>query len=135
MSKETKQKARFTSTDEADGAEQPRLCVVHLQRQQLTSEGKHQFCEWTKAGIVHLCPVKSQAVREGHCVLLRCVTSAYPQHLIKRGEEEKRSNKVQKGSWQLFKITFLYHIDKSSSLRNEKALGRWEWWEEKRLKE
>lgn len=53
---------RSTSTDEADGAEEARLCVVHLQGQKLTSERKHQICEGSEAGIVHLCPVQGQTI-------------------------------------------------------------------------
>lgn len=60
--KKYKTEARLTSTDEADGTEKPCLCVVHLQRQQLTSKSKNQVCEWTKASVMHLCPVESQAI-------------------------------------------------------------------------
>lgn len=52
----------LTSTDEADGAEQARLRVVHLQRQQLPGKRKHQVCERAEARVVHLGPVQGQAV-------------------------------------------------------------------------
>lgn len=55
-------KAYSTSTQQADGAEQARLCIVHLQREQLVSEGEHQVSERTKAGVVHLGPVQRQTV-------------------------------------------------------------------------
>lgn len=43
-----------TSTQQTDGAEQPRLSVVHLQRDQLVGEGKDQVGERSEAGVVHL---------------------------------------------------------------------------------
>ena len=70
-----------TSADEADGAEQPCLCVIHLQWQELPSKGKDEVCEGPEASIVHLGPVQGQPIREGHGVLLRGVPCADPQHL------------------------------------------------------
>lgn len=61
-------KPRSTSTEQADGAEQARLRVVHLQR---TPE----------PGVVHLRPVQRQSVRERHGVLIRSVARADPQNL------------------------------------------------------
>lgn len=72
---------KLTGTDEADCAEEACLCVIHFKWQQLTSKSKHQVCEWAEASIMHLGPVKSQAIWEGHRVLFWCVTGAYPQHL------------------------------------------------------
>lgn len=43
-----------TSTQQTDGAEEPRLSVVHLQGKELVGKGKHQVGEWTEAGVVHL---------------------------------------------------------------------------------
>lgn len=43
-----------TSTQQTDGAEQPCLCIVHLQGKELVSESKNQVGEGTKAGVVHL---------------------------------------------------------------------------------
>lgn len=57
MQTDAEQWPKFTSADETDGAEQPRLGVVHLQRQQLTGKSKHQVCERAKAGVMHLGPV------------------------------------------------------------------------------
>lgn len=65
-----------TSTDEADGTEQTSLCVIHLQWQELPSKGKDEVCEGPKAGVVHLGPVQSQPIGEGHGVLLRGVPCA-----------------------------------------------------------
>ncbi len=47
-----------TSTNEADGAEEASLRIVHLKRQKLTSKGKHQVSERTEASIMHLSPVE-----------------------------------------------------------------------------
>lgn len=83
-----------TSADETDGAEEPRLGVVHLQRQKLTSEGKHQICERAEAGVVHLSSVESQAIRERHRILFWGVAGAYPQHLLPRAyKKAERNNK------------------------------------------
>ena len=76
-----RQGAPRTSADEADGAEQACLCVVHLQWQELPSEGKDEVCEGPEAGIVHLSPVQGQPIGEGHSVLLWGVPCADPQHL------------------------------------------------------
>lgn len=70
-----------TSADEADGTEQPRLGIVHLQRQQLVGEGEDEVGEGPEAGVVHLRAVQRQPVREGHGVLLRRVARADPQDL------------------------------------------------------
>ena len=75
------QHSRSTSTQQADGAEQPRLGVVHLQRQQLVGEGEHQVGERPEAGVVHLCAVQGQPVGEGHGVLVRRVAGADLQNL------------------------------------------------------
>lgn len=80
----------MTSTDEADCTQEPGLSVVHLQRQELPSESKHQVCERPKASVVHLCSVEGQPVREGHGVLLWSVASTDTQHL----QETKHQDKV-----------------------------------------
>lgn len=74
-------KALFTSRDEADGRQQSRLRVVHLDGQQLVGESEHQICERPEAGVVHLCAVQRQTVRERHRVLIRCITRADTQDL------------------------------------------------------
>lgn len=76
-----------TAADEADGAEEARFCVVHLQGKKLTSKREHQVCERAEAGIVHLRPVQSQTVGEGHSVLFWGVTCADSQHLQKDHEK------------------------------------------------
>lgn len=70
-----------TSADEADGAEQPGLSVVHLQGQELPRKGEDEVCKGPKAGVVHLGTVQGQPVRERHGVLLRGVPRTDPQHL------------------------------------------------------
>lgn len=70
-----------TSTDEADGTEQPGLCVIHLQGQQLPSEGKDEVCKGSKASIVHLGTVQGQSIRECHGVLLWGIPCTDSQHL------------------------------------------------------
>lgn len=79
---------RSTSAEQADGAEQPCLRVVHLQRQQLVGEGEHQVRERPEAGVVHLCAVEGQSVGEGHGVLVWRVAGADPQNL-KHGAEAR----------------------------------------------
>lgn len=110
-------RVELTSTDEADGAEQACLCVIHLQGQQLTSKSKDQVCEWTKASIMHLGPVQSQAVWECHCILFWGVTSTYPQHL-------REGRNLRRKRWR--KEWFLrYLINKLSHVSNKKASGGW----------
>lgn len=70
-----------TSRDEADGAEEATLCVVHLQWQQLAGERKDVVGQRSKAGVVDLSAGQSQTVGEGHGVLVRCVASADSQDL------------------------------------------------------
>ncbi len=43
-----------TSTQQTDGAEQPCLCIIHLQGKELVGKGEDQVGERTEAGIVHL---------------------------------------------------------------------------------
>ena len=51
-----------TSTQQTDGAEQPRLRIVHLQRKELVGEGEHQVGEGTEAGVVHLGSVERESI-------------------------------------------------------------------------
>lgn len=51
-----------TSTDQADGAEKARLCVIHLQGQELAGEGEHKVGQGAEPGIVHLGSVQGQAI-------------------------------------------------------------------------
>lgn len=53
---------RSTSAEQADGAEQSCLCIVHFQREQLAGKGKHQVCEGSKPCVVHLSAVQGQSV-------------------------------------------------------------------------
>ncbi len=71
----------ITSGDEADGRQQSRLRVVHLDGQELVGEGEHQLCQRAEASVVHLCAVQRETVRERHCVLVRGVTCADTQYL------------------------------------------------------
>lgn len=43
-----------TSTQQTDGAEQPCLCIVHLQRKELVGKGKNQVGKGAEASVVHL---------------------------------------------------------------------------------
>lgn len=79
--KTTKKNRRSTSTQQADGAEQSCLCIVHLEGKQLVGEGEHQVRQRSKPSVVHLGAVQGQTVREGHRVLVRRVASADPQNL------------------------------------------------------
>lgn len=75
-----------TSTDEADGAKESSLGVVHLEWEELAGEGKHEVSEGAEPGVMHLCPVECQTIREGHGVLLRSVPCTDPQHLRRRND-------------------------------------------------
>lgn len=79
--KNNKKNGRSTSTQQADGAEQSCLCIVHLEGKQLVGEGEHQVRQRSKPSVVHLGAVQGQTVREGHRVLVRRVASADPQNL------------------------------------------------------
>ena len=52
------------------------------------SEGEDEVCERAEAGVVHLSPVQSQAVGEGHGVLIRGIARTDAQDL--RGTRKKR---------------------------------------------
>lgn len=54
VEKESLKETCHTSTQQTDGAEEPGLCVVHLQRKELVGKGKHQVGKGTEAGVVHL---------------------------------------------------------------------------------
>lgn len=86
MRNQRRETRRITSAQKADGAEQARLSVVHLQRQQLVGEGEHQVGERPEAGVVHLRAVERQAVGEGHGVLIGGVAGADPQDLPQQQE-------------------------------------------------
>lgn len=76
-----------TSRDEADGAEEPTLCVVHLQWQQLASERENLIRQRPESSVVDLSAGQGQAVGESHGVLVRSVASANPQDLDGRRRE------------------------------------------------
>lgn len=73
-----------TSGDQADGAEEAALRVVHLQGQQLAGEREDVVGQRSKAGIVDLSAGQGQTVGEGHGVLVRSVASADSQDLDRR---------------------------------------------------
>jgi len=73
--------SRSTSGDQADGAEEPALRLVHLQGQQLAGKSEHLVGERTEPGVVDLGPGEGEPVGEGHGVLVWSVARADPQDL------------------------------------------------------
>lgn len=82
-----------TSTQQTDGAQEPRLSIVHLQRQQLVGESKHEVRQRPEAGVVHLSAVQRQPIRERHGVLVGGVPRADPQNLSGRRKKIKQKQK------------------------------------------
>ena len=93
-----------TSRDQADGAEEPALRVVHLQRQQLSGESENLICERPESGVVDLSAGQGQAVGEGHGVLVGGVASANPQDLdnARRTKEKRKTVETRVNSWGFY---------------------------------
>lgn len=83
--------ALLTSWDETNGAEQTRLCVVHLDGQQLVGKREHQVSERAEARVVHLSPVQGQSIWKSHGVLVRSVPGTDTQDLMDRKGRDRLS--------------------------------------------